>query len=162
MYLNPLFWKLSYTCERNTSLLSSIAGDGEEENPCVGIPAGTTPQAPAKRLRLYRHGVSERVCFGEGLLFSFHSQLLSLGSRADAIRATLPASGLMAWHWQLERHSSRLGAKGCVTPPWGSVTQCGAPTPPFSHRGQEPVRSHCYGLGRQGKNVYYELEYGRK
>lgn len=31
VYLNPLFWKLSYTRERNTSLVSSIAGDGEEE-----------------------------------------------------------------------------------------------------------------------------------
>lgn len=28
----------------------------------------------------------------------------------------------------------RLEAESCVTPPWGSVAQCGAPTSPFSHR----------------------------
>lgn len=28
----------------------------------------------------------------------------------------------------------RLEAKWYITPPWGSLTQCGAPTSPFSHR----------------------------
>lgn len=162
MYLNPLFWKLSYTCERNASLLSSIAGDGEEENPCVGIPAGTTPQAPAKRLRLYRHRVSKRVCFGEGLLFSSHSQLLSLGSRADAIRATLPASGLMAWHWQLERHSSQAGGQGMCNTSMGFCDSVWGTHPTLLPQGPGTSEIPLLWLGKTGKNVYYELEYGRK
>lgn len=108
---------------------------------------------PSQEAEVIQTQGDKRFCFGKlaGLLFFFYSLLLSLGSRADIVRATLTTPGPTAWHWRQEGHTSWAGGQVMCNTPMGVCGSAQGICLTLLPQGQELVRSHGRGLGRRGK-----------